>query len=115
MKISTPYEGYPEIKFRARVMICTIILALGMLFSAPHPGAVLWIPLYPLGFSKAIGLYTKPWSGQLSYAVFGLLIVATLGADRARLFSIFAIFLCIVCAFTTKGCHEIIQGLSGIH
>ena len=113
--VSSPYEDYPEVEFWWRLTVCVSVVGLGMIIAAPHPGAVLWIPLYPLGFAKALGLDTKPWGGHLGYIVFIISCIGVLGADRRRIFRVFAVLLGCVCILTTKGCHEILHGLSGIH
>jgi hypothetical protein len=113
--VSAPYEGYPEVEFWWRLTVCFVVIGLGMIFTAPHPGALLWIPLYPSGFAKSLGLDAKPWGGHLSYLVFTVSVIGVLAADRKRIFRIFALLLCVVCAITTKGCHDVLNGLSGIN
>jgi hypothetical protein len=103
-----------RLSFLQRLAICGGIILLGMIFAAPHPGAILFVPFYPIGLDKIMGTTGPSGSGVVGFFVFAIVITIVLSVSRRLPFIILCVILAIICGFTTSGCHRVLEGMSGL-
>lgn len=100
------------IRFRWRLCTWAAILMLALLATVPDPRAFYLIPLYPHGFDRAIGTAGSSGGGVVGYVVHLCLFVSILAARRRWFFFTATLAMIAVCAINTRGCHQILSGLS---
>lgn len=110
----TTGEGQGRLPFRKRLAICASILLVGMACAAPHPGAILLVPFYPLGFDKFLGITEPNGGGIFGYIAFAIAITTVLSVARRSRFMVCCVLLAILCGLTTTGCRRVLEDLSGI-
>lgn len=101
-----------QIRLRWRLVTWAAVLLIGLLAVAPDPRAFHLIPLYPIGFDRAIHTSREGGDGVVGYLAHLVLFLSILAANRKSVFFLVTLMLIMVCALTTKGCHEILSGLS---
>jgi hypothetical protein len=100
------------IRFKWRIATWAGVIALALLATVPDPRAIYLAPLYPHGFDRAIGTSGSGGGGVVGYFVHLSLLVAMLASRRKSFFFIATLALVTVCVLNTRGCHEILSGLS---
>jgi hypothetical protein len=101
-----------KIRLRWRFITWAGILIIALFSTIPDPRAFSLIPMYPMGFDRAIGIPGTNAGGPLGYFLHAGLLVAIMVSTKKSMFFIWSLVLIVVCVLNTKGCHAILEGLN---